>query len=286
MNLRTVVVAFAGALVAAAAAVPSDASAQRVVGRVVDSAGAGIRDVTLHFRGGGRTDSLTTVSDSTGGFGALLPGVGIYRITAERIGYAMAGPKEFRTIEGEEVELLVRMGTSAIALPGVEVVASRRVRIGTQQIYDRIARMRQLGIGRALTRPDIERLTAQSVGSMVGTMSGRLRIVESQQLIVNTIFVRDGTKPGGQCAPAVYIDGFRVNQRPTNVNMLIEPRHVEAVELYVGAAQTPLGFHDPAGCGSLLIWSRRGSATEGKPNTWVRWAVAAVLGVGLWFVVR
>jgi len=63
------------------------------------------------------------------------------------------------------------------------------------------------------------------------------------------------------------------------VNLLIEPRHIEAIELYTAGAQAPIGFHDPGGCGSILIWSRRGSPQDGTPNTWRRYLIAGALVV-------
>jgi hypothetical protein len=151
-------------------------------------------------------------------------------------------------------------------------------------VYQRIERMRQLGTGRALTRADIERMNPQSVGGVLMAMSSQLRAVDSQQMVVNTVFLRGG--PRGSCPPAIFIDGFRVNQRPTNVNLLLEPRHIEAVELYVGAAQVPIGFQDPGGCGSILLWSRRGSPREGTPHHWRRYLMAGGLVVGALLLLR
>jgi hypothetical protein len=54
----------------------------------------------------------------------------------------------------------------------------------------------------------------------------------------------------------------------------------------MGAAQVPIGYQDPLGCGSILIWSRRGDAEEGRPHTLLRWAVAGALLAGILILLR
>jgi hypothetical protein len=254
------------------------ARGQQLRGSVVDPASGPLAGATVSLRAAGGRDSLAVLTDSLGGFVAVLPGRGPWTITTSRIGYQPEGPITLSVVPGQELELLIRLGARALQLAPLEVRGVRQVLTGPEQVYQRIARQRELGTGRFLTRPEIERLNPQNLGSVLRTMSSQLRVVESPQLVVNTIFLRGGTR--GACPPAVFIDGFQVNQRPTNVNLLIEPRHIEAVELYIGGAQVPIGFHDPGGCGSILIWSRRGSANEGTPHHWRRYAIAGALLVG------
>ncbi|HSJ14998.1 MAG TPA: carboxypeptidase regulatory-like domain-containing protein [Longimicrobiales bacterium] len=275
-------VPIAAILLSAALLTPAGLPAQRVSGRVVDEAAAPLPDVAIQLQGRPGAQPLSTVTDSAGGFLLLLPGPGTYQLTASRLGYRMVGPSSVQVGAGEEVGLLVRMAVDAVALEPVEVVLRRRVGTMTDQIYERIAQLRARGVGRALTRADIERTAPQSVGRAISNMSGRIRAVESPQLTVNTVWVRGAPT----CAPAMFIDGFRVNHRPMNVNMLIDPRQVEAVELYIGSAQAPVGFTDPQGCGSVLIWSRREAPGQARPNSWKRYALAGAVVVGLLLLVN
>src|SRR5690606_3223236 len=73
-----------------------------------------------------------------------------------------------------------------------------------------------------------------------------------------------------QCAPTVYLDGIRITHEAKGssnalkeafeaVNLL-SPSLIEGVEVYPGQATVPGEFGDSiAGCGVILIWSRRGS---------------------------
>jgi hypothetical protein len=252
-------------------------TAQQVSGHVVDPATGSLVGVTVSFRAAGTPDSLAVQTDSLGRFAVTLPAPGGWAVTASRIGYQTEGPSTIRLVAGQHLELLVRLGAGALQLPSLEVRGVRQVLTGLEQVYQRIERQRELGTGRFLVRSEIERLNPQNLGSVLGSMSSQLRVVESPQMVVNTVFLRGG--PRGSCPPAIFIDGFRVNQRPTNVNLLIEPRDVEAVELS-GGAQAPIGFHDSGGCGSILVWSRRGSPGEGTPHTWWRYLIAGALVVG------
>jgi hypothetical protein len=242
--------------------------------------------VELSFVQSGGRYTIREVSYSAGGFDVTLPTPGSWAVTASRIGYEPAGPDTLVLPSDQVLDVRVRLRVRALELPLIEVVAARQPPSALEAVYARIERMRELGIGRSFTRDQIERLNPQSVGGVLRAMSSQLRVVESQRMVVNTVFVRGGAWGAGYCPPAVFIDGFRVNQRPTNVNMLIEPRHIEAIELYIGAAQTPLGFHDPTGCGSILIWSRRGSPEEGAPHSWKRYAIAAGFTVAVLLLLR
>ena len=258
--------------------VASSGLGQQVRGRVVDPATGPIAGAAVRLLAAGGRDSVRVETDSVGWFAAALPVPGAWAVTAARVGYGEEGPNTISVAVGQEVELLIRLGARALQLAPLEVRGVRQALTGRDQVYQRIARMKELGIGRSLTRTQIEQLNPQSVGGLLSTMTSQIRSVESPQFVVNTVFLRGG--PRGSCAPAIFIDGFRVNQRPTNVNMLIEPRQVEAVELYASGAQAPVGFHDPAGCGSVLIWARRGSPTDGPPHNWRRYLVAGGLVVG------
>ena len=270
---------------AAAALLPAPAAGQRVRGQVVDAEGGPLADVLVLLSTGTR-EPVGALSDSAGNFVVVLPAAGTWQVSATRLGYQSPPPALLDFAPGEEVALAIRMSVDAVSLAPVQVVGRRRVASRVEEVYARIQNMRDRGVGRGLTRLELERLSPQSVGAAVGTLSGRVRAVESVSPIVNTLLIRDGTRPGGHCAPAVYVDGFRVNHRPANVNLMIDPRHVEAVELYIGGAQVPVGFHDPRGCGSVLIWSKQGSTEGGKPNSWKRYGIAALVGVGLLLLVR
>lgn len=55
----------------------------------------------------------------------------------------------------------------------------------------------------------------------------------------------------GVCRPALFMDGVRSGIRL--YDMILDPVHVEGIEVYVGAS-IPGRFNDP--CGAILIWTR------------------------------
>jgi hypothetical protein len=273
-------------LVAAAWLWPSVGGAQRVRGTIEDASGAGLASVAVEFRGPAAQRLPVVVTDNLGRFWLALPVAGTWTVTATRIGFRSMGPAAVDVAAGEEVSLVIRMDVAPIPLAALEVRGRRRLPVGAEAVYRRIEDMRQRGIGLSATREELERMSRHSVGSVLTTLSTRLRIIDTPQMNVNTVLLRDGMQRGGYCAPAVFIDGQRANPRPTNVNLLIEPNAIEAIELYMGAAQVPIGFQDPAGCGSVLIWSRGGSASEGKPSSLRRVLLAGGLLVGLLLFLR
>ena len=138
-----------------------------------------------HANGG---DSLTVETDSLGAFAVFLPSAGGWLLTTTRLGYRAEGPSSLSVGEGRELEILIRLGAQALRLPPLEVRGVRQALTGREEIYQRIAKAREQGIGRASTRAQLEQLNPQSVGAALGMMTSQLRIVESPQMMVNTVF--------------------------------------------------------------------------------------------------
>jgi hypothetical protein len=262
-----------------AAALAAPATAQRVTGVVVDSAGVAVVGAQVRVQSVVGDARHPAVTDSAGAFVLQLGRAGAYEVMVRRAGFAWLRPARVDVGAGEDVELTIRLLADVVELPAVEVRASRPVPFGEAAIYRRIEDMRQRGLGLALTREEIARTGRHSVGSLLTTLSGRVRVVDTQQVTANTILLRGGVG-GSYCAPAIFIDGQRANPRPMNVNLLIEPHAVEALELYIGAQQVPPGFEDAAGCGTVLIWSRRGTPHEGRPHSVLRWLAGVGILVG------
>jgi hypothetical protein len=272
---------------AAALLTTPTAEAQRVYGNVVDTAGAPLRGVAIELRVDANAVAVTAVSDSAGFFELTIEAPGAYQLVAGLDGYESVGPATILAAPGEDLEIQLRLAVATVALHPIEVRARRRLPTTQASIHRRIEQMRQQGTNRALTRDQLDRMRPQSVNRALVTLSSRVNVVDAPAITMNTVFLRDSSRRG-QCAAAVFIDGFRVNARPTNVNMMIEPKHIEAIELYIGTALVPAGFHDPTGCGSVLIWSRQGPDQEGdsRPGSWRRWAIAGGLATGILFLLR
>jgi hypothetical protein len=259
--------------------------AQVVRGSVVDASGRGIAHVSVVAGTAANTSVASATSDSAGAFVITLPARGTYTLNASHIGYASAAPVEVQLDNDEEVDVRIRVDIDALRLAAIDVTARRRLSFGRAALYRRIEQQRQQGIGRFAVREDIERMRPQTATRLLSQLSPGLHVVETRDVNVNTVFIRRAT---GSCPPAIFVDGMRMNNRPFNANAIVDPQHLEAVEIYTGSAQIPVGYHDPQGCGTILFWTRIPAADDPgmRPVTWTRIAVAAVLAAGVVLLFR
>jgi hypothetical protein len=64
-----------------------------------------------------------------------------------------------------------------------------------------------------------------------------------------------GTGMTGDCAPAIFLNGLYVNIEDGDLDNIINPKDVRAIELYARTASIPLQFQTRNGCGSAVIWT-------------------------------
>ena len=268
-------VVLAGAFIAPAA----QAHAQVVRGTVLDGSGRGIAHVGVVAVAAGNAAGLTAISDSAGAFLITLPAAGTYTLTATHIGYASPAPVEVQVDRDEEVDVRIRVDVDALRLAAIDVTARRRMSFGRAALYRRIEQLRQQGIGRFAVREDIDRMRPQTATRLLSQLAPSLRVIETRDVNVNSVLMR---RAADYCAPAIFLDGMRMNNRPFNANAIIDPENIEAVEIYTGSAQIPVGYHDPQGCGSILFWTRIPAPDDPgmRPMTWTRVAIAGVLALG------
>ena len=68
----------------------------------------------------------------------------------------------------------------------------------------------------------------------------------------------DGTKPLVDCRVTFVVDGHVMDQVSGEVDQLVRPDEIVAIEVYRGAAETPPQFQQHrAACGVVVIWTRR-----------------------------
>lgn len=286
--IRTgIVPAICGALLLSGV-LPWDAAAQRVRGTVVNAASHGMASVTIETRNQGGAQALPSVTTAADGrFVLLLPEAGTFTLHATVPGYAPLPPTTVTVSRDEQIDVVIRADVHALRLTALEVVARRRLPLGREVVNRRIEYVRQTGVGRVITRDELEIGNPRSVGAALTRVSGRVRVLDSDVPWVNTIILTGGgSNMRNTCTPVIYLDGNHINHRPTNVHALIQPDRVDVIELYVGSGQAPQGYQDPLGCGSILIWSRAGSAEEGKPHSLLRWAISAVVAAGILLIMN
>lgn len=130
------------------------------------------------------------------------------------------------------------------ALDVVHVTASRR----GQKIAEGLEDRRRRGLGMQMDMTQLQAHT--SFRSVLNEFPG-IRVVNSGADY--GVFVSDGR--GGQCAPAIWVDGA---QQSLAALTLIFPRNVTAVEYYPRAMMVPLEFRRNERlmtCGAILVWT-------------------------------
>ena len=64
-----------------------------------------------------------------------------------------------------------------------------------------------------------------------------------------------GTGGAGQCIPTIFLDGVRTTVPNGQLDDLVQPSDIRAVEVYTGTGSVPIEFQANSGCGSLVIWT-------------------------------
>jgi hypothetical protein len=239
-------------LVAVAGAV-RPAAAQSVIGRVVSEVDraplAGVQVQLLDDEGAVHREVVT---DSAGDFRVRAAVPGVYRLRASVLGHATVTSEPLRFELGGVTQVEIVMGTEAVVLEPVRVVAESSARMGPlREFYDRAERGVRAGVGRIFTRLDLE--------------TGGYTEMRHVLLMAP---VRSG------CPMSYFIDGM-----PASANELdgINIDQVEGVEIYSGPASVPPEYQRRVSCGATLVWMRRDM--PGRPFSWTRMAGAAAVAV-------
>jgi hypothetical protein len=226
-------------------------SGQLLRGRVIHAGtGAGIPDVAVLLLSD-TTLVRAVITDSLGAFEIELPRTGRYRISASRAGYRAVGPAPFTAPAGRVLDVVVRMADDIVVLDPLDVRARPMALTTVDRARERIERNRSRGIGTHITRAEIE---AGSRNTLTDLLAGQ----RAQQW--------------RGCRPALYIDGALIADYTPDLDVLITPDDIEAVEMYSGPVPRA-GFQDRAGCGLLLVWSRR----DTRPRQRLTWIGSGVI---------
>lgn len=268
----------AAAFLLGSLAIPVTVAAQFVEGSVIHATTEQpLAAVQIELRTAEDILAASVMTDSAGRFRAQTSRTGALTLTASLIGYQSVETVLDVTI-GERVEVVVRMSEAAIPLDAIRVEARSRVSMGPLAgYYDRVERHRLMGIGRVLTRDQIDARNAIDVTDLLRVMP-RVRI--------STAFGRGGdvhfNGSRGGCVPKVFLDGVLTNRYgPASVNEMVSPGNLEGIEVYQGLAQMTGEFYDVAGCGVILMWTRR--VDGGRPMS-LRRIVTILSGVVLLFI--
>jgi hypothetical protein len=256
-TLRSLVLAFLLLL-------PVTAQAQSLRGTIVDDvteqpvAGAMVTVFLRDF------PLVNARSDSAGAF-VLVPGrSGSFRIRVTHPHYAPIDSMALTAVSGEVVTLEVRLGRSVVPLEPLVVTARSDARLAGFEERRRNSRFgtfidrSQIDVRPGArttdllrTTPGITIITIGRGGDDTPTAPGTpdVTIPRTAQITMRSTV--------GSCLPAVFLDGMRLQQfGDSGIDDFLRPEMIEGVEIYPQSSGAPVEFIDPAGCGSVVFWSR------------------------------
>lgn len=242
--------------------VPATTAAQGVTGRTVDADDGepvGGAEVILVDASG---EGLQTVfTDSTGSFGLPVMEAGSYTIRVRHLAYRTVTSRVLE-LEGESaLEVELRLGRDAIELDSLIVLArDEAVADHAPEYYRRLNRNRRQGLGRILSREDLEPLRDRTVRE---ALERELVRFENR---------------GVPCTPMIFWNGLAVSSWEIPVS------GVEGIEVYRRASEIPTrytNYQHAVDCGLVLVWSRVRRPGEGTSNS----ARAFLGGVGAFVLI-
>lgn len=218
-----------------AAQVPGD-EWLRVTGVVVDREdGQPLRGANVVLDG--RWHAVTTERGRFE-FMGVLPG--IYELGVYRIGFQVVADT-FRIEAGLNTDLRVLMDREAVELDPV-VVRTRKIMGKMQPFYER----RSGGLGRYITREDIEDWQPTLITEMLGMQAGVTRVPRGN----NSYDIRMRG-----CRPALWIDNAYVRGDDLPFDHILTPNDVEGIEVY-SASEIPAQYNRGGRCGAVIVWTR------------------------------
>jgi len=206
---------------------------------------------------------IFTVADKDGYFLLDAPEAGDYWVNAQSLFYwdHSDGPVSLALADTVIVEF--RLTPNPMKLEELVVRGERRPwRMVAGGYFDR----ESSGLGWYLDRDKIERHAFRRISDVLFTVPG-VRLYETGFGDREPMFARAGgwgsllnRSYGATCFPRVFLDGMLWSwgeQVPTDIDRLLHPDEVEAIEVYTSPMEVPGQFGGlGARCGVIAVWSR------------------------------
>lgn len=264
--------------VGAHSATAGKVDAQTVTGRAVNEAGVPVAGASVGLRHAEGRFVTTSVTSEVGAFVLRATLGGVYNLEVRHLGYADFISEDISIDGGENVEIEVRLGTQAIPLEPLTVLARRSPTAGRLAGFrQRMTDPGRVG-GHFITREDIEARPMSTPSNLVlGVPGTTVAPVGGAFGLDRSLITLQGR--GGPCVARLFVDGIRVTQTAQHtVDDLLDMETVGAVEVYPRALTAPMQYQDAgaAQCGVVLFWSREG---ERSSNPWSLKRIAIGSGI-------
>ncbi|WP_396203902.1 carboxypeptidase regulatory-like domain-containing protein [Gemmatimonas sp.] len=222
---------------------------------------ASVRGVARNQTGQPITGARVTVwgtgvevaSNAAGQYQIVAMPEGTYTIEARALGYQPHRATIDLSAARESV-------ADMVLTPLVTSIDTMRVRANRAVPLDEFNRRRKTGFGHFLDEDDIKKKAPTYMGDIFRGIPGVVTM--PGQFGRDRVLIRS-TGMTGDCAPAIFINGLYVNIEDGDLDNIINPKDVRAIELYSRIASIPLQFQTRNGCGSAVIWT--GARTDDPP---------------------
>ena len=204
------------------------------------------------------------LSDATGRFSLTAPSGGEFSLYGEGLGYYSTVDGPFLLGDSSELAVTFHLQRNPVVIDSLAVSVERSS--GWLEGTGFLQRREDYRESFFLNRAEIETRSARRTTDLFRAFGG-FRVVPAQGTLgeyslVSRRFISLQTGPGG-CAPIVFLDGVRVGRADdyhsgAGLDRLIDPQAIEAIEAYSGITRVPEQWRgSDAGCGVIVIWSRR-----------------------------
>lgn len=152
--------------------------------------------------------------------------------------------------------------TDITLAPLVATVDTMRVRADRMTVpLEEFNRRRRLGFGHFL---DEDYITKRDPTFVADIFRGTPGIVTMPGQFGRDRVLLRGTGMTGDCAPAVFVNGMFVNIEDGDLDVIINPKDIRAVEIYARTSSIPIQFEMRNGCGSVVIWTGARTGEAGR----------------------
>lgn len=238
-----------------AGALHAQPTLQTVRGRVVDaSTNTPVSTASIRVVEESGNAAVTGQTDFGGRFNIRLPIAGTYRVTVERIGYAVFTSEPIAVAAGANVEVEARMTPVAVALETVGVNVRQTPPFRDRRaatFWDRADR----GRGTYLTPEQIAARRGVGTTDLLRDLEGVYLDgdpTRGTRLLIGVSALR-------RCRPTLYIDGLRRRiEEDERLDDYVDRKNLWAIEIYADASDAPpeLPPDDNFYCGVVAIWTR------------------------------
>ncbi|HEX5178603.1 MAG TPA: carboxypeptidase regulatory-like domain-containing protein [Gemmatimonadaceae bacterium] len=238
----------------ASARKPAPPGSATLTGHVTSAEGKPLEGAMVLLLG----TQLSARSDVDGAFRLTGLPAGTQSVEVREIGYS---PKRFAVdlTPRHPSTLTATLDEHTTVLKTMEITAKRGSEIAG---FDQ---RKKSGLGYYMDRDQIEKSNPISTTDLFRQVPGLTVAWDGEGYSVQV----NRNSNGGSCPVAYYIDGSPFLSVGDDIDQIVQPQDVAAIEVYKSSAETPMQFQGADGgpCGTIVIWTKRRVGRTGPDSS-------------------